>query len=84
MSDEISLGDIDTYGLVFELKNRIYSNPSIIEDLQDSLGVENPSKTLDTLKRLHTWNNQETAKSTFEAMEFSKSLKEWILRTYAQ
>ena len=80
----VDLDEFDDCDILDEVKNRI-SKKSFLESLVCINEVKDFDSSLATdLSSIHNWNNQETAKEFFESLRFSKSLKEWILKTYGK
>ena len=71
---EIDLGDLQTRDLLSEIADRAERNPSILDELEDTLSRRNSI--------LHSWKNQDYAREVFERLVSSLNLKEWILKNY--
>lgn len=78
----IDLGDLQTRDLLNEIADRAKRNPSILDDLEDTLLRRNSSKILNTISNLHSWKNQDYAREVFERLDSNLNLKDWILRNY--
>lgn len=78
----IDLGDLQTRDLLNEIADRAKRNPSILDDLEDTLLRRNSSKILNTISSLYSWKNQDYAREVFERLDSSLNLKEWILKNY--
>ena len=65
-----------------KLTDRAERNPSILDELEDTLHRRNSSKILETISSLHSWKNQDYAKEEFERLDSSLNLKDWILKNY--
>ncbi|BDB66075.1 hypothetical protein Hc94105_0260 [Helicobacter cinaedi] len=79
---EIDLGDLLTRDLLSEIADRAERNPSILDELEDTLHRRNSSKILETISSLYSWKNQDYAREVFERLDSSLNLKEWILKNY--
>ena len=79
---EIDLGDLQTRDLLSEIADRAERNPSILDELEDTLSRRNSRKILETISILHSWKNQDYAREVFERLVSSLNLKEWILKNY--
>ncbi|WP_297810116.1 hypothetical protein [uncultured Helicobacter sp.] len=80
----VDLDEFDDCDILDEIRNRV-SKRSFLESLVCIDEVKDfDSSLVENLSSIHNWNNQETAKEFFESLRFSKSLKEWILRTYGK
>lgn len=79
---EIDLGDLQTRDLLSEIADRAERNPSILDELEDTLSRRNSSKILEIISILHSWKNQDYAREVFERLVSSLNLKEWILKNY--
>ncbi|WP_416825924.1 hypothetical protein [Helicobacter ganmani] len=78
----VDLEEFDDCDILDEIRNRV-SKRSFLEALVCIDEVKDfDSSLVADLSSIHNWNNQETAKEFFESLKFSKSLKEWILKTY--
>lgn len=79
---EIDLGDLLTRDLLSEIADRAERNPSILDELEDTLHCRNSSKILETISSLHSWKNQDYARKVFERLDSNLNLKDWILKNY--
>ena len=80
----VDLEEFDDCDILDEIRNRV-SKRSFLEALVCIDEVKDfHSSLVEDLSSIHNWNNQETAKEFFESLRFSKSLKEWILKTYGK
>lgn len=85
---EIDLSDFSDDELLNEVSNRITWKADFLNELKKMIPKQEKEELeefepLAVLYDFTFWLNQKGAKKSFEAMKYSKEVKEWILKTYA-